>query len=461
MKRTTIVLFISLSFITHAQAQDEHAMHHPMRDIPSTAPTTQSGASMHDMNDVPGISHDMEGMHGMREMPEMPGLIWSTMSLESSGTSWQPASTPMPYPMIHIMSGDWMWMMHGDANLIYDHAGGGRGGDKTISTNMFMIMGRRQLGAGVFGVRGMFSLEPTTIGHSGYPELLQTGETADGQTPLIDRQHPHDLFMELAASYSLPLNDTDRAFVYLGLPGEPALGPATFMHRFSGMDNPEAPITHHWLDSTHISFGVATVGYSWQDKVKLELSSFTGREPDQSRWDIETPKMDSQSVRLTVNPTDDWSFQVSYGHINSPEQLTPDVDQNRITASATYNVQLGMNHENNWQTTVAWGRDINDPGNELDAFLLESAVVINHTHTIFGRFENVQKDELFEAPDPHEGDIFRVNKLSVGYIYDFPESHGLQFGIGALGSIHFVPGGIEDVYGHNPTSYMLFGRVKW
>ena len=144
-----------------------------------------------------------------------------------------------------------------------------------------------------------------------------------------------------------PVNDTDRAFVYLGLAGEPALGPATFMHRFSGMDNPEAPITHHWLDSTHITFGVATVGYSWRDKVKLEGSIFTGREPDQSRWDIETPKMDSQSVRLTVNPADDWSFQVSYGHLNSPEQLEPGVDQQRITASATYNVPFGMSHENN------------------------------------------------------------------------------------------------------------------
>src|SRR6185369_5423437 len=193
------------------------------------------------------------------------------------------------------------------------------------------------LGPGVLGLRGMFTLEPATIGKSGYPLLLQTGETANGSTPLIDRQHPHDLFMELAASYSLPVRETDRAFVYLGLPGEPALGPPTFMHRFSGMDNPEAPITHHWLDSTHISYGVATVGYIFNDIVKVEGSIFTGREPDQSRWDIETPKMDSQSLRVQVNPTKDWSLQASYGHINSPEQLEPDVDQDRITASVTYN----------------------------------------------------------------------------------------------------------------------------
>jgi hypothetical protein len=460
-----LALPLCISSAARAQDHDMHAMHD--HSHPSTAPTTQQSASRDmDNMDMSDMHHDMQDMHDMpgmsHNMQKMPGLVWDRMSLESSGTAWQPASTPMPYPMLHFMPdepGGWMWMLHGYANLIYDHAGGGRGSDKTISTNMGMIMGRRELGPGVFGVRAMLSLEPATIGRSGYPELLQTGETPNGQDPLIDRQHPHDLFMELAASYSLPINDSDRAFVYLGLPGEPALGPATFMHRFSGMDNPEAPITHHWLDSTHITFGVATVGYSWNDTLKLELSSFTGREPDQSRWDIETPKMDSQSVRLTYNPTDDWSFQVSYGHINSPEQLEPDVDQNRITASATYNVPFGMN--NNWQTTLAWGRDMNDPGNELDAFLLESAVVFNHTHTLFGRFENVQKDELFEGSDPRTGDIFRVNKVTLGYIYDFPETHGVQFGLGGLGSIHFVPGEIEDVYGHNPTSYMLFARVKW
>jgi hypothetical protein len=399
--------------------------------------------------------------HAMSHASGMPGLIWPAMSQESSGTAWQPRSTPMPSPMIHIMSDDWMWMAHGWAYLVYDHAGGDRGGDKTFSSNMAMIMGRRHLGPGVLGVRGMFSLEPATIGKSGYPLLLQTGETANGRTHLIDRQHPHDLFMELAVSYALPVNETDRAYIYLGLPGEPALGPPTFMHRFSGMDNPEAPISHHWLDSTHITFGVATVGYTFNNLLNVEGSIFTGREPDQSRWDIETPKMDSQSVRITYNPTDDWSFQVSYGRINSPEQLEPQVDQQRITASATYNVPFGMNHENNWQTTFAWGRNINDPGNTLDAFLIESAVNLNHTHTFFGRFENVQKDELFDELDALGGEIFRVNKLSIGYIYDFPESHGLQFGIGALGSIHFLPDDLEDVYGHNPTSYMLFGRVRW
>jgi len=405
---------------------------------------------------------DMPEMSATPVMPDMPGLLGLSMSRESSGTSWQPQSTPLPHPMVHVMADGWMIMGHGDAYLIYDHAGGDRGGDKTISTNMFMLMARKPLGEGVLGLRGMVSLEPATIGRSGYPELLQTGETSDGQTPLIDRQHPHDLFMELAASYSLPMRGGhDQAFIYLGLPGEPALGPATFMHRFSGMDNPEAPITHHWLDSTHVTFGVATIGYVINDKLKLEGSLFTGREPDQSRWDIETPKMDSQSVRVTFNPDTDWSMQISYGHINSPEQLEPDVDQQRVTASATYNRRFGTTGRDNWQTTFAWGRDFNDPGHVLDGFLLESAVNFEHAHTIFARFENVQKDELFEAPDPLAGSVFRVNKLSVGYIYDFPETHGVQFGVGAQGSVHFIPAEIQSSYGDTPTSYMLFARARW
>jgi len=47
-------------------------------------------------------------------------------------------------------------------------------------------------GDALFGFRVMGSIEPV-MGRSGYPLLLQTGETADGTTPLLDRQHPHDV----------------------------------------------------------------------------------------------------------------------------------------------------------------------------------------------------------------------------------------------------------------------------
>jgi hypothetical protein len=317
-----------------------------------------------------------------------------------------------------------------------------------------MLMGQRRLGSGTLGLKGMVSLDPL-MGKSGYPELFQTGETADGKTPLIDRQHPHDFFMELSASYSLPLSQDSSLFVYVGLPGEPALGPPAFMHRFSGIDNPEAPISHHWLDSTHIAFGVVTLGYVLQNW-KLEGSSFRGREPDQFRYNIETGPLDSASIRLSYNPTSNWAMQVSYGHIKSPEALEPDVNVNRTTASVTYNRPYAGN---NWQTTLAWGRNAASGRPATNAYLLESALNVAKSHTFFGRAEWVDKDELFLPDTPLADRIFKIGKLSLGYVYDFATASHFKFGIGGLASRYSLPSDLVPVYGR-PTSYMLFARVK-
>ncbi len=369
------------------------------------------------------------------------------MTREATGTSWQPDSTP--HEGLHIMSGDWMAMVHGYADQIYDRQGGPRGADKNFSESMLMADASHPLGGGTFGLRGMWSLDPA-MGKNGYPLLLQTGETADGRTGLVDRQHPHDLFMEMAATYSYPLNEDSSVLGYAGLPGEPALGPTAFMHRYSGMDNPEAPITHHWLDSSHVTFGVMTFGYIWRD-LKLEGSSFRGREPDQYRWDVEAPKFDSYSTRLSFNPGPDWALQVSYGHIVSPEQLTPDVNQDRVTASASWNWRAW---EQPGQTTFAYGRDRNTPGLNLDAYLLESAVHIQKTHTVFARAERVNKDELMGST------AYTVGKFSVGYIYDFAPIHHARFGVGGVGSVLFVPEALKGVYGSTPTAFMVFVRAK-
>lgn len=227
------------------------------------------------------------------------------MSRESSGTAWQPESAP--HPGHHVRRGAWDLMLHGHAALVYDEQDGPRGDGDLFNANMLMLMGNRPAGRGRAGFRAMLSAEPWTVGDEGYPLLLQTGETADGRTPLVDRQHPHDLFMELAGTYTVPLDGDSSLFVYLALPGEPALGPPAFMHRFSGWENLEAPLAHHWLDSTHITYGVATLGWvrgGW----KLEGSLFTGREPDERREDLEGPTMDSWSLRASWQPAPDWSF---------------------------------------------------------------------------------------------------------------------------------------------------------
>lgn len=386
----------------------------------------------------------------------MHGLLGQyPMTREASGTSWQPDTTP--HEGVHVMTDEWMLMAHGFANVVYNNQGGERGDHELFSSNMLMLMAQRPVGPGTFGSRGMFSLEPLTMGEDGYALLLQTGETADGRTPLVDRQHPHDLLMELALTYSLPVTDDSSAFAYLGLPGEPALGPPAFMHRFSGVDNPEAPLTHHWLDSTHITHGVGTVGYVW-NRLKLEGSVFTGREPDEDRWDIEAPRFDSYATRLSYNPTENWALQASYGHLDSPEQLEPEVDTDRLTVSASYHQAWGPHRH--WQTMVAWGRNRNAPGRDLDGFLLESAINIHKTHTVFARGETVEKDELFAEGDPLHGKPFTVNKISLGYIYDFPECHHIQWGLGALGSLHVLPDRLDPVYGETPLSCMVFVRAK-
>lgn len=377
-----------------------------------------------------------------------------SMRREASGTAWQPEATPMEG--YHLYPDDWLIMLHGYAAGVYDYQGGPRGDKKFFSPNMFMGMAEHPLGPGTFGLRAMVTLEPATIGRTGYPELLQTGETADGKTPLIDRQHPHDAFMELAATYSLPVGEQKSLFAYFGYPGEPALGPATFMHRFSGMDIPEAPITHHWLDSTHVTFGVATVGYIWK-QFKIDGSIFTGREPDESRWNFERARFDSYSGRLTWNPTANWSAQASYGYIHSPEQLEPDVNQHRVTASISY-----QHHWDriNWGTTLAFGENFNQPGNDLHAVLLESTMIFRNTHTVFARAENVEKDELFSPGDSRDGHIFDVTKISAGYIYDFPRWYHVKFGIGGMGSVFILPDSLHSTYGSEPLSFMLFVRMK-
>jgi hypothetical protein len=390
---------------------------------------------------------------GQEASMSVSGLYGSyDMTREASGTSWQPDSTPIDG--IHSMTGAWMTMLHGYADVVYDHQGGPRGNDQAFTTGMLMFMGRRELPGGVLGLRLMVSADPP-MGKSGYPLLFQTGETANGRTPLIDRQHPHNLLMEAAATYSSTVSVDSSAFVYLGLAGEPALGPVAFMHRVSGEDIPEAPLTHHWLDSTHVSYGVVTGGYIWR-QFKLEASAFNGREPDQYRYDIEVRPLQSYSTRLSWNPTADWSLQASSGHLVSPEQLQPDVNERRTTASASYNAPLGKC----WQTTLAWGRNSPSAGRASAGWLLESAAQPVAGQTVFGRIERVAKDELFLPGAALYDDSVTINKLSLGYIHDVMRLQSIKLGVGGLFSAYRFPGALEGVYGAHPTSFMLFVRAR-
>ncbi|HEY4282680.1 MAG TPA: hypothetical protein VGM62_06400, partial [Chthoniobacterales bacterium] len=259
-------------------------------------------------------SHDGKAMPQTMTMSSSNNLV-DPMSRESSGTAWLPDSTPMYGHM--FMFGDDMLMLHGGAFPRYVNASTRRGDDRIDSPNWMMAMYSHPLGENAqLGGRLMMSLDPLTEGGRGYPLLFQTGESWNGQ-PLHDRQHPHDLFDELSVSYSQKFPNNLSSYLYFGYPGEPALGPPTFMHRLSAMDAPDAPIGHHWQDSTHITFGVATAGVQWKT-VKVEGSIFTGREPNENRYNFDEPRFDSYSGRISWNPTSDLAFQVSHGYIKSP-----------------------------------------------------------------------------------------------------------------------------------------------
>ena len=305
----------------------------------------------HEMHTPSHEGHEMQmemSMHSTIDLAD-------PMSREGSGTSWIPDSSPMYGRM--FMFGENMLMLHGAIFPRYTNVSTRRGDDRIDAPNWFMAMFSHPLGDSTqFGSRLMMSLDPLTEQGRGYPLLFQTGEAWNGEA-LHDRQHPHDLFDELSFSLSQKFEHDLSAYIYFGYPGEPALGPPAFMHRPSAMDDPDAPIGHHWQDSTHITFGVATLGAQWRN-VKLEGSIFTGREPDEDRYDFDRPRFDSYSGRLSWNPTRNLALQVSYGYIKSPEELHPETKIHRTTASAIYNLPLG--HDTNWSNTLCLGPEQRD-----------------------------------------------------------------------------------------------------
>jgi cytochrome c553 len=380
----------------------------------------------------------------------MSRLVGQEMGREGSGTSWLPESSPMW--ALHSRWGPWNIMQHGNLQVMVDHQSGPRGVSRPVAANWYMLMGYRPVGKGELMLRTMLSLEPATFGNNGMPQLFQTGEG------LIDRQHPHDLLMELAAQYSHLLSRKLVASLYLAPVGEPALGPTAFMHRVSAMEIPTAPLVHHWTDSTHISYGVATAGLQ-SKRWKLEGSWFNGHEPDDNRWAIDALALNSYSRRLSYAPSRDWVFQVSHGRLDNPEINYPEEHQgdvDRTTFSASYNRPL---RRGNWATTLTWGRNKRDEGRS-DGFLVESNYNWADRNYLFGRFENVEKDELFPAGDPRSEQQFSINAFSLGYARDIGRSRGFETALGAMATVYTKPDALDPVYGKSPVSVQVFLRIR-
>jgi hypothetical protein len=303
----------------------------------------------------------------------------------------------------------------------------------------------------------MMSLDPLTEGGRGYPLLFQTGESWHDQ-PLHDRQHPHDLFDELSVSLSQKFDRDFSAYVYFGYPGEPALGPPTFMHRPSAMDNPDAPIVHHWQDSTHITFGVATAGLVWRS-IKIEGSIFTGREPDENRYNFDQPRFDSYSGRISWNPARNLALQVSQGYIKSPEALDPQINLHLTTASAIYNLPLGP--DSNWSNTFVWGQNNATGEGKTQSFLIESNYQRGRD-TVYFRWERVQKSghELVLKP-PDQSDIFPVGGYTIGYVRDLSHGNGIDIGLGTQFTFNDRPDRLDQYYGNDlGYAFQFFLRIR-
>jgi hypothetical protein len=416
-----------------AAAQDHagHAMHDMrMPETPAPAPQDHS-------------RH--QGMAGMEMGEEAPAPIAS-----GSGTSRLPASEGAMHGQ-HLMAGDWMVMAHGYAWGVYTDQGGPRGDDMAFVESMAMLSGERDFGGTKLQLRSMLSLEPA-MGARGYPNLFATGETAGGVS-LVDRQHPHDLFMELSARLDFDLGANRSLFVYGGPVAEPALGPSAFMHRSSARYLPLAPITHHWFDSTHITYGVVTAGYA-TPAFQIEASAFRGREPDERRWNIETPALDSWSVRASYSPSPNWLAQVSYGRLKQPEALHPGEDEGRTTASVQY-AGGGVS------AMLAFSAKNRIPGKTLTAWLGEANWNLSDHHSLFGRLENVANDELFpDHAHPLHDRTFRVTKAELGYAWRTPLSGPVNLALGGTVMAYAKPAALDPYYGDNPMGFTVFAKLS-
>nr|WP_295865132.1 hypothetical protein [uncultured Chitinophaga sp.] len=407
-----------------------------------------------------GTTRSPEKMGAMQMPMNHSYSLHLPMNRNGSGTSWLPDASPMYGYMFH--SSKWMYMVHGNLFLRYTNQDigrkGGRGGDKFDAPNWFMLMAQRKVGRrGLFHYEVMLSFDRLTEGGAGYPLLFQSGESWKGQ-PLVDRQHPHDLFSGLSVGYSYALSKNADIYASFGYPGEPALGSVAFMHRPSAMNNPDAPISHHWNDGTHITFGVATLGVRLYD-FKLEGSVFTGREPDENRYDFDRMRFDSWSSRLSYNPSRNWALQVSHGHIKSPELLHPDEDIDRTTASAIFSLPLQEN--NHLNITGLWGLNKSKGHTGENALLLEGALNIKRV-AVYTRYEWVQKstEELDLDAAQYGGDnLFSVHALTGGVSYDLLRAMHTRLAVGVQGSVYFNEKALHGLYGKNPLAGEVYLRL--
>ena len=406
-------------------------------------------------------------LDSLRAQMNMPGMsaMENSVGFLSSGTSVQPKTTSEFAPMIHTSLGNWTLMVHANGFLLDTQQNGTRGADKLFSTNWLMPMISHDFGRQTITFRTMLSLEPATVTNRRYPQLFQSGETAYG-LPIVDGQHPHDLFMELTGRYDFRLSERSRLFLYGGPVGDPALGPTAYPHRASASENPVSALGHHQEDSTHVSDSVITLGFV-QGPIQLEASTFHGREPDENRWNIDKGKPDSFASRLTISLGSKLSGQFSIGRINNREALEPNLDTLRTTASIHHNARFSGGHIS---SSLIWGRnkDLAGHGTRIfNSYTAESTVNFFNRNWAWTRIENVDRDSTLLAGETpaalqvEEDPIGRVQAYTLGYERDLPIGPSfLNVGLGIQATVYGVASQLKSVYGSHPSAFTFFLHLR-
>ena len=443
MRKITLAILGAALLSMSLMAQDkpmgdmpgmQHETPAPQLKIPATPPPGEPPAA----HDMAGMEHDMPGMNH-HSAPANPDPMAMMESME---------------PTDH-----WTTMAHGYAFLNANRQGGPSGGREFDSQNHFMLMAIKKAAGGKLSLLGTFTLEPATIPPEGSRELFQRGETYHNIL-LIDRQHPHDLFVQLGAAWEKELGSAGKLRLYLAPIGEPALGPVAYPHRLSASENPTAPLSHHNQDSTHIAADVVSAG--WKMSIfELEGSAFHGREPDENRWNIEQGRIDSYSGRLWIRPSAEWSFQVSTGHLEHPEKIESG-NQTRSTASIGYQRALPGGF---LAATLIAGRNQTPDGPEWGN-TFEWTWKFAESNFIYGRVESVDRDlyELIhkvQRPEDVAPDRTQVQTATLGYVRNFPWLTEAETGLGLDATVYRFTNRLNSVYGEHPVSIHGFLRVRF
>ena len=378
-----------------------------------------------------------------------------------SGTSLEPGSS-VPPMLMKMTSSQWMLMLHGDAFVVAQQQSGPRAHDKAFSANWIMPMAQRSFQSGQLTLRTMLSLEPSTISRRFYPELFQQGETAYGK-PIVDGQHPHNFFMEIAALYDRKLANRALLSFYAAPVGDPALGPEAYPHRASAMEDPLAPLSHHLQDSTHIAYDVLTGGAAMNGGragLRLEASGFHGREPDENRWHIEMGPLDSWSARLTVSAGPDWLGQYSLGRLHSPEAIHSHEDVLRQTASLSYHHAFGSAALN---AIAVWGRNHTIASAEkANGYLAEATLTMDRKQSLWTRIEDADRtsDLLGAAAPTSESVLGRVQAYTGGFAHRVTAWPSGAAELGAQFTGYRPPAAFAPLYGHDPWGLAVFLKFQ-